>query len=114
MMKLKRFIKRHSEFLTIPLAVGMWHVFRLYAENAKLSIYDSGIFQKLIFAIIAVLVIKAFAWFMITIDQPYLKKFLDSDNERKWYGLNDKEKLTFASLYFLFYSFQLTLIVVLT
>jgi hypothetical protein len=111
---IKRFIRRNSEFLTIPLGILLWHLFKAYAEGAKLSVYDSGIFQKLIFAVIAVLVIKAFTWFMLNIDQPYLKKYLDTENVSKWIYLDEKQKMFYATFYFALYFAALTLIVVLT
>lgn len=77
-----RFIRRYSEFLTIPLAMLLWNVANRYYLEAKITtIYDNGIFQSLIWTVIALLVIKAFAWILLMIDDPYQKKLMDSENE---------------------------------
>ena len=107
-------LKRNSEFLTIPIALLAWFVFMFLAQKMNLTTYDSGIFQKLIFAFIAVLVLKALTWFILSIDQPFLKNYLDSENTEKWNSFTDQQKMHYSLVFFVLYFASFVLIVALT
>ena len=107
-------LKRNSEFLTIPIALLAWFVFMFLAQKMNLTTYDSGIFQKLIFAFIAVLVLKALTWFILSIDQPFLKNYLDSENTEKWNSFSDHQKMHYSLVFFVLYFASFVLIVALT
>ena len=107
-------LKRNSEFLTIPIALLAWFVFMFLAQKMNLTTYDSGIFQKLIFAFIAVLVLKALTWFILSIDQPFLKNYLDSENTEKWNSFTDQQKMHYSLVFFVLYFASFVFIVALT
>ena len=98
-----RFLKTHSEILTIPAAFAVWWLFSLYADSKEMHVYTAGIFQKIIFAVIAVLIFNGLSWVMLRVNFPYLKRFLDSDNEAKWLLIDEKTKLKYATIYFVLY-----------
>jgi NhaP-type Na+/H+ or K+/H+ antiporter len=112
--QITNWLKHNSEFLTIPIALLAWFVFMFLAQKMNLTTYDSGIFQKLIFAFIAVLVLKALTWFILSIDQPFLKNYLDSENTEKWNSFTDQQKMHYSLVFFVLYFASFVFIVALT
>lgn len=77
---IKRFIIIWNEFLTIPLAMILWawsdDLIRMVDKTA--AAYDGAIFQKILFAMIAMLFFNGFAWLMIKINFPRIYEYLDN------------------------------------
>lgn len=113
MERIKEFLKKHSELLTIPLGLVIWFEFLWLAKVFGLSTYDTGIFQKLIFAAVAILIIKGLTWFILGIDQPAFKRLLDPENEAKWFYLSEKDRYRYAFILYVVYFAAFTLIVAL-
>jgi hypothetical protein len=110
MKKLREFLKRNSEFLTVPAALAIWFAFGKIASAFDLHVYGAGIFQKILFSIVAILVLNGLAWGLLRVNFPYLKKFLDSDNTDKWFYLDEKQKLKYSTLLYLAYFFAMVFI----
>jgi hypothetical protein len=74
------FLKNWHELFTLPLAILIWYIspslLRLIDPTA--GVYDAGIFQNILFAVIAVMVFHFFAWIMLKMTFPGVYNYLDT------------------------------------
>ena len=110
---MKRLLKRYNEFLTIPLGLILWvlsvPLIRLIDPTA--AVFDAGIFQKIVFAIVAFSILKGAAWGFFRLAFPDLKKYLDEQFEETILSqLKAHQLCSLLAFYFLFYLFSLVLL----
>jgi len=90
MKKIVLFFKKHPEILFLAAAMIVWilstPVLRFFDETA--GVFDAGIFQIPIFAVIEYCIYGSTAWFTLKILFPTIRKYLQ--NEFK----NDFKELT--------------------
>jgi hypothetical protein len=103
----RRFFKRHPEFVTLPIALCVWLVSVpvLRMLDATAAVFDAGIFQIPVFSTIQMLVYLAVAWAVLKLVFGRFYKFMR--NEMKWNfeQLTPWQKLKLAySVYFLLFA----------
>lgn len=76
-----QFILKWNELLTIPLAFVLWWMSApfLRAMDPTAGVYDAGIFQIILFAVIAFLIFQAMAWITLKLSFPKVYKWLDDE-----------------------------------
>ncbi len=74
-----RFVCKWSEFVTIPIALILWWLSPsiLRSLDNTAATYDAGIFQAILFAIIAFFILAGVVWIYIKISFPSVYKYLD-------------------------------------
>lgn len=74
-----QFILKWNELLTIPLAFVLWWLSAplLRTVDPTAGVYDAGIFQIILFALIAFLIFQAMAWITLKLSFPNVYKWLD-------------------------------------
>ena len=74
-----RFICKWSELVTIPIALILWWLSPLILRglDSTAATYDAGIFQAILFAIIAFFILIGVVWIYMKISFPKVYKFLD-------------------------------------
>jgi hypothetical protein len=74
------FIRKHSEILTIPIALVLWWfsepILRFIDPTA--GTYDAGIFQVILFTIIQFLIYHGVAWLVFKFTFPIASNYLDN------------------------------------
>lgn len=98
--KIKTFIKKWNEIITIPVAFLLWYIspffLRMVDETAGVS--DAGIFQFLISGAVAILFGHALIWLILKIAWPEMYKLLDDCiTEEKW--LTTWQRVQFSLYY---------------
>ena len=77
----RAFLKDNSELLTIPTALVLWG----YSDNLLKALdptskpYDGGVFQVILFSIIALLLLHGFIRIYLKLQWPTINGHLDSD-----------------------------------
>jgi hypothetical protein len=102
---IKSFFKKYHELITIPVGFAIWmlsvHVLRWMDPTA--AVFDAGVFQVPIFAIIQFIIYVAIAWIILGIVFGTFQKYLkfnmktDFENIQPW----QKLKLTYSAFFFL-------------
>jgi len=84
--KLVVFLKRYPELLTIPLAFIVWvlSISVLRWCDPTSGIFDAGVFQIPIFAVLQLFVYVSIAWMMLGIVFGTARKFLQNDFKDKF------------------------------
>jgi hypothetical protein len=79
--RLKRFILKWNELITIPIGLIMWKYsgFLLRWLDPTSETYDAGIFQVILFTIISFFIYTGVVWIYLKITFPKVYKFLDDD-----------------------------------
>jgi|BioPla2DNA2_1021312.scaffolds.fasta_scaffold27149_4 hypothetical protein len=78
------FLVEWNEFITVPLSLLLFAVGGLFIRriDPTAGLYDSGIFQALLFAVAAFLLLHGVAWFIIKITLPGMFKFMSDFLDR--------------------------------
>lgn len=110
MEKVKDFLKRFPEIYSVPIALFVWIVsiplLRLIDNTS--AVYDAGVFQVIIFAVLQLLVYASISWLVMGLlfgtFRTYLLRELKSDFERleKWQKI--------CASYFIFFSLLVSLV----
>jgi hypothetical protein len=102
--KLIKFFKRYPELLTIPAGFIVWmlsvHVLRFFDPTS--GVFDAGVFQIPIFAIIQFFVYVSIAWLMLGVIFGTFKKYLLNEMKYDFRKLEPWQKLKLSySVFFL-------------
>lgn len=107
---IKSFFKRYPEILTVPAALVVWilsvHFLRFLDPTA--AVFDAGVFQVPIFAIIQLLVYASIAWLVLGLLFGTYKKYLLHDLKNDFKFLTKWQKITIS--YAIFFSLLLSLV----
>ena len=108
-----KFFKKWNEFLTIPLALLLWwaSIPALRWLDPTSAVYDAGVFQTIIFAIIAVLTFNGFAWLLLKINFPIIYKHLDDNLDKDFKILPRWQQALYALCIFALYLLSLVLVI---
>lgn len=111
MKKFFRFILNWNEVLTIPIAFLLFYIsptlLRLVDSTA--GVYDYGVFQKILFAMVVFLVVHGFAWIIVKLTWPGVYNFLDNeiensvDAKQNHLSFFQKTAVTLSILFFYLY-----------
>lgn len=100
-----RFFITWNELLTLPVAILLWifsaDILRLMDPTS--AVYDAGVFQVILFAVIQVLFFHAVAWLLLKMAFPGAYRFLDQLLENKETALSEWEKSKTALFLFALY-----------
>lgn len=120
MKKILKFIIKWNELLTIPLGLLLWYLLptlmRWSGFDETAGQYDSAVFQKVVFAIVAVAIFSGMTWIFIKLSFPKIYRYLDDEvgSELEHQNLSAWEKskisLWLLSLYFLAFLLALSAI----
>ena len=79
--KIKSFFKSYPELLSVPIGLLVWvasiHVLRWFDPTS--GVFDAGVFQIPIFAIIQLFVFVSIAWLLMGLVFGTLRKYLAND-----------------------------------
>ena len=103
MKKVVEFIKKYPEILAIPIALIVWKlsVYVLRYLDPTSGVYDAGVFQIPIFALIQFFVFVSIAWLTMKILYGTLRKYLQTDFKKDFEELDKWQKIKLA--YFVFF-----------
>ena len=105
------FVKQYPELLSIPVAVGIWiascYVLRVF--DYKAGIFDAGVFQIPLFAILQLVVYVSIAWLLMRLVFGTLAEHLMTGFKEEFDKLTEWQKLIISyGVYFaLFYALVL-------
>jgi hypothetical protein len=101
LMAIKQFLVNWNEFITVPLAFILFWLggALIRCVDPTAGLFDPGIFQIIIFAIAAFLLLHGAAWFILKITFPSAYRFIDSvfddmNNEHQGALIGSDYKLT--------------------
>lgn len=109
-LTLKTFIHRFPELLTVPAGLLVWilsvRVLRLFDPTA--AVFDAGVFQVPIFAIIQLFVYASMAWLLLGVLFGTYKKYLLNELKTDFNTLTTWQKIQLS--YVIFFSLLLSLV----
>lgn len=90
MRKIVNFLLSWNELLSIPIALLLWWASPVLIRwlDPTAATYDGGIFQQIIFAVIAVLVFHGMAWLLLKITFPHVYQYMDTLLEQNLKNFN--------------------------
>ena len=104
------FLKKYPELLTVPLAFVVWvlsiHVLRWFDPTS--GIYDAGVFQIPIFAVLQLFVYVSIAWLIMGLVFGTYRKYLKNDLKEDFKTLTKWQKIRMS--YTIFLSLLLSLV----
>ena len=105
-----KFFKKYPELLTIPAAFVVWvlSIPVLRHLDPTSGIYDAGVFQVPIFAILQLFMYVAVAWMLLGLVFGTARKFLKTDLKTAFNNLTSWQKILFS--YGLFFSLVFALV----
>lgn len=110
--RIKSFITKWNELLTIPMAFGLWvfsgPILRFFDETA--ATFDAGIFQAYLLAIIGLLIFHGFVRILMKLMWPRLDKFLDIQFTVHFNTLTSWQKIKLSCSVFFLLLFALVLL----
>jgi hypothetical protein len=106
---LRRFLKRYPELLSIPVALILWilSIRVLRALDPTSAVFDAGVFQVPIFAILQMFVYVSVAWLLLRLVFGTAQKFLKNDFKTVFENLDPWRKVIVAYGLFLSLLFAL-------
>lgn len=106
------FIKKYPEVLSIPIAFCVWvasiTVLRWFDPTS--AVFDAGVFQIPIFAVLQLLIYISTAWLVLGLVFGTMRKFLVTELKNHFSNLSSWEKLKLAYGLFAFLLFCLVLL----
>jgi hypothetical protein len=98
MKKIIEFIRKYPEVLAIPIALIVWKlsVYVLRFLDPTSGVYDAGVFQIPIFAVIQFFVFVSIAWLTMKILYGTLRRFLQIDFKEEFLKLDRWQKIKLA------------------
>jgi hypothetical protein len=101
MKKMRNFFINWSEFITIPISLLLFWCSEkiLYWIDPRSATYDSGIFQIILFAVIAFLFLHGVAWFVFKLTFPKAYRFFDNIFDDVINGEQDKATSQILTLF---------------
>ena len=110
MKNIIEFLRKYPELLTIPAALAVWifsiTVLRWFDPTS--AVYDAGVFQVPIFAVLQLLIYVSVSWVLLNMVFGTAGKFLKTDLKTEFQKLTPWEKIKFAYGLFLSLLFTLT------
>lgn len=104
------FLKKYPELLTVPLAFVVWvlsiHVLRWFDPTS--GIYDAGVFQIPIFAVLQLFVYVSISWLIMGLVFGTYRKYLKNDLKEDFKTLTKWQKIRMS--YTIFLSLLLSLV----
>lgn len=118
MKKIISFLTQWNELLTIPAAFILWWLSPYFLRwlDPTAGVYDAGIFQVILFAIICFLIFHGVVWLVLKLTFPRLYRFFDDEFEKavtdnpelqpsvterdKFFHLNTYQKCVLILFYF--------------
>jgi hypothetical protein len=99
---MKTFIRRHSEFITLPLAIVAWYTLPfLYRRiDPTAGVHDLGLLQTFIIAAIGLFFGTAVVWLVLKISVPEVYSTLDNYLSNKKNELTPWQKGIFSLVFF--------------
>lgn len=101
---IRSFLKKYHELVTIPIAFVIWmlsvHVLRWMDPTA--AVFDAGVFQIPIFAIIQLVIYLAIVWIILGIVFGNFRRYLIKEMKNDFKNLQPWQKLKLSySVFFL-------------
>lgn len=108
-----RFVRKWHELMSIPIAIVVWHLSPYFLRwlDPTSATFDSGILQKIIFAIVALFVGNGVVWLLMKLTWPKLYKFFDDKFETMLGNHTFREPPTVAEKRYYLTSYQKCVIV---
>jgi hypothetical protein len=101
---LKNFFRKYPELISIPVALLAWilsiDVLRLFDNTS--AVFDAGVFQIPIFAIIQFFLYVSIAWLTLKVLYGTLRKYLQFEFKNEFQNLTTWQKVKLS--YFVFFS----------
>jgi len=109
MKKITSFVKKYPEILAIPIGLIVWKlsIYVLRILDPTSGVYDAGIFQIPIFAIIELFVFTSIAWLILKLIFGTVRGYLTGDFKEDFAKLEGWQKIKLS--YFIFFALLLTL-----
>ena len=106
--KAPRFVRKWHELLSIPIALVLWYLSPTFLRwmDPTAATFDSGILQKILFAVVALLVGNGVVWLVLKLTWPRAYKFFDDKFETMLGNHSFKEPPTEAEKWYYLTSFQ--------
>jgi hypothetical protein len=110
MKKIIVLFKKYPELLSIPVALLIWvasiHILRFFDETS--AVFDAGIFQIPVFAIIQFFLYVSMAWLTLKLIYGTFREYLQVDFKNDFKNLTGWQKIKLS--YFVFFSLLAALV----
>ena len=108
---IKRMFKKYPEVLSVPIALVVWilSVRFLRLIDQTTAVYDAGVFQTIIFAVIQLFVYVSVAWLTLGLVFGTFRKYLIENMKLEFQKLSSWQKIRLS--YSVFFLLLLSLVV---
>jgi hypothetical protein len=112
MDKIKGFFRRYPELLSIPIALAAWVISldMLRWLDGTSGVFDAGVFQIIIFAIIQLFVYVSIAWMLFGITFGTLRMYLKYNYKKEFEKLSAWQRIILSYAVFFALLFALVLL----
>lgn len=111
--EVKSFLKRWNELLTIPLGFLLWFYSPAFLRwlDPTAAMFDAGIFQLILFAIIGALILGGVNWLIIKLNFPGIYHYIDNELEKDLWKISTKYRVGYALLFYFVHFLLIVLLV---
>jgi len=98
MKKVIAFVKKHPEILAIPVGLIVWKIsiYILRILDPTTGVYDAGIFQIPIFAVIEAFIYISIAWLILKLIFGTVRRYIQGDFKKDFSELDVWKKIRFS------------------
>jgi len=99
---MRNFLKKHSEFITLPLAIMLWYflpfIYRRIDPTA--GVHDLGLLQTFAIASIGLFFGTAIVWLTLRISVPHVHRTLDDFFINNGKNITEWQRVIFSLVFF--------------